>query len=71
MSFWMTVYNRYSQNTLANRFLKGAGLVPTSTGRDYGNPRFGMNTFEFIMLQFKPSCVESWDPKTYTLHGCN
>jgi RHS repeat-associated protein len=69
--FWMTVYNRYSQNTLANRFLKGAGLVPTSTGRDYGNPRFGMNTFEFIMLQFKPACVESWDPKTYTLHGCN
>jgi hypothetical protein len=70
-SLWSSIYNQYSKNTFANRFLKGAGLVPQYTGRDYGNPRFGMNTFDFIMNQLKPPCVESWDSKTNHVHGCN
>jgi len=68
--FWKTLFKRYSANTNSNRFWKSVGIIPGSKGTDYGNPRFGMDTFNFIMLQLKPNCTDWFDWKTNTLHGC-
>jgi RHS repeat-associated protein len=68
---WKTIFNRYSKNTLRNDLHKFFGTVPSTTGIDYGNPRFEMNTFDTIIYQLtiRP-CSDTWDPKTNTLHSC-
>jgi len=61
---WDTLYIRYGrQNWFQQMFNPGVG--PRRTGNDYGNPRFGMNTFDFLWLQLKPprACVEAHDDK--------
>jgi hypothetical protein len=77
MALWSTLYSRFS-NPATQRYTTSTRYgeyfqslqIPREQGRDYGNPRFGMNTFDFIMLQLRSQCAESWDPKTNTLHGC-
>jgi RHS repeat-associated protein len=64
--FWGTVFNLYSKNTFTNRFLKSVELVPQYRGIDYGNPRFGIDTFDFIISQ---AHADWFDGKTNTLHG--
>lgn len=50
----------------------GSDLVtPTQPGIDFGNPRFGFNTFDWLMWQLKAQCVEGFDEATTTVHGCN
>jgi hypothetical protein len=56
-AFWKTVFKLYAQNTAWNRFLKSVGQAPIYPGRDLGNPRFGMNTFDFVALQRQKACV--------------
>jgi RHS repeat-associated protein len=68
---WKTVFNRYSKNNFENRFSKFFGSVPSATGIDYGNPRFGTDTFDTIIyeLTFR-RCSDTWDPATNTLTAC-
>lgn len=50
------------RSTLANTSLIQR---PVTTGTDYGSPRYGMNTFDFIMLQLKAptkACVTTPGP---------
>jgi hypothetical protein len=71
-SLWRTIFNRYSKNTWQNRLDKSFGIAPSSAGQDYGNPRFGTNTFNFVnrwLVTVQP-CTDTWDPKENTLHGC-
>jgi RHS repeat-associated protein len=59
---WTSLYGRFS-NPLMQRFSttnlrhgEQSQLLRTDSrqGVDYGNPRFGMNTFDFIMLLLRP-----------------
>ncbi len=37
---------------------------PSEPGKDFGNPHYGMNTFDFVMLQLKAplkACVSASD----------
>ena len=75
---WSTLFQKYAKNPTYSSFSSLPYASPSFSimniqnqkGVDYGSPRFGMNTFDFIMLQLKSHCTESWDPKTNTLHGC-
>lgn len=76
---WSTLFQKYAKNPTYSTFSSLPYASPTFSimniqdkkGVDYGNPRFGMNTFDFIMLQLKSNCVDTWDPNTNTLHGCS
>jgi RHS repeat-associated protein len=72
---WTSLYRRYS-NPSMQRFDTTTRYgeqfqslrIDANKGMDYGNPRFGMNVFDFIMLmlrqqQLKP-CVEVYDSAT-------
>jgi hypothetical protein len=75
---WGIVFQNYAKMRSYTRFSLLPCASPTVSlltiknrkGEDYGNPRFGMNTFDFVMHRLIGGCVESWDPKSNTLHGC-
>jgi len=76
--FWEALYNRFG-NPATMKFtatnmrygeVSERLNIPTQTGVDYGNPRYGMNTLDYLVWYMHSQCVESWDPKTSTLHGC-
>jgi RHS repeat-associated protein len=73
---WSSLFSRYGNSNL-QRFSTTTRYgeqfqslrIDTRQGTDYGNPRFGMNTFDFIMLMQKPplkACVEISDSASGT-----
>ncbi len=65
ISLWYSLYRRYGNQSLVTypevparygETRQGPAHIPSQTGLDYGNPQFGMNTFDFIMLKLK-ACV--------------
>ena len=78
-ALWSTLFQKYAKNPTYSTFSSLPYSSPSFSlmnvqnqkGVDYGNPSFGMNTFDFIMLQLRSNCTESWDPSTNTLHGCS
>jgi hypothetical protein len=62
-SFWSSLYSRHAspsktRYSIMNRFDYPHLIIDSRPGVDYGNPRFGMNTFDFIMLMLRPQRVE-------------
>jgi len=53
-TLWNTLRYKYQPNLSAsqrsNLFQNSGSLFKVNNGTDYGSPRFGMNTFDFIML---------------------
>jgi hypothetical protein len=45
--FWAHLYSSYSQDAMDNPF-RAFGPVPHQSGKDYGNPRYGMNTNDLL-----------------------
>jgi len=61
--FWDNVFSRYAKPNAFNDWLVSNGYTPHGRGKDYGNPRFGMNTFDFIMLSLRQkTCVTTLGP---------
>jgi len=52
--FWTDAYLKYSKAALARNANPTPGKtvmeIPTGKGIDYGKPRYGMNTFDFVWL---------------------
>jgi RHS repeat-associated protein len=73
---WGALFSRYSDPSkqrfsTSTRYGEqfGSLRIDARQGTDYGNSRFGMNTFDFIMLMLKPpreACVEVSDSSTGT-----
>lgn len=76
--FWEALYSRFGNPSTMKFTVTNMRYgevserlnIPTQTGVDYGNPRYGMNTLDYLVWYMHSQCVESWDPKTSTLHGC-
>jgi RHS repeat-associated protein len=71
-SLWSGLYERFSNpasQTFSTTSRYGEQFfrlnIPRAQGREYGFPRYGMNAFDFIMLQLKrpKACVEAHDDK--------
>ena len=45
--YWAHLYSSYSQDAMDNPF-RAFGPVPNQSGKDYGNPRYGMNTNDLL-----------------------
>jgi RHS repeat-associated protein len=55
VGLWENVFSRYARPlTGFQNWLYNNGYTPHNRGTDYGNPRFGVNTFDFLWLQTKP-----------------
>ncbi len=69
-SLWDNVFGRYARTNGFNNWLFNNGYTPHRRGTDYGNPRFGMDTFEFLWLQLKPrrACTTIQGPKGPETH---
>jgi len=77
MGLWISLYRRFS-NPSIQKFSTTTRygeqfqslLVENRQGVDYGSPRFGMNTFDFMMLMLRQkapkACVEIVDSATGT-----
>lgn len=74
-SLWTSLYRRYSNpslqrfNTTTRYGEQFQSLrIDANRGTDYGNPRFGMNVFDFMMLMLRQqqpkACVEVYDSAT-------
>lgn len=68
ISLWTTLYQKYGNQSLITHpevparygeTRPGPAQIPSQPGRDYGDPRFGMQTFDFIMLMLQPTQVTS------------
>jgi RHS repeat-associated core domain len=67
-SLWSILYQRYGNQSLLTHpeiparygeTRPGPGQIPSQQGFDFGNSRFGMNTFDYIMLMLQPTQVTS------------
>jgi RHS repeat-associated protein len=77
MALWASLYRRFSNQSMqkystTTRYGEQfqSLRIESRQGVDYGNPRFGMNTFDFLMLmlqkQAPKTCVEVVDSATGT-----
>jgi RHS repeat-associated protein len=54
---WDNIFARYARYNPFYDWLLKNGFTPHGKGNDYGNPRFGMNTFDFVMQSLSRPCV--------------
>jgi RHS repeat-associated protein len=64
VSLWDEIYKKWSNTALNQRPGSKSPDVQSKHGLDYGRPRYGMNTFDFMWLLLHPqkACVTTFEP---------